>query len=67
MSAKMKIDLYYGGEFKFTFEKHPNAGTVNVYNEEGKEVSMFTNYEIGSDFDLFEKACREHLLEMFEE
>lgn len=67
MGAKMKYKLDLYGEEGFTFEKYPSAGTVNIYNDDGIEVDMFTNYEIGDDFNKFEIACEEWLGELKEE
>lgn len=66
MGARMsyKADFY---DEVITFEKYPSAGTVNIYNESGTEIDMFTNYEIGSDFDKFEEACEELIQEWKEE
>lgn len=63
MGAKMTITLDFFGEIQYRFQKNPSGGTVNILNEEGVEVDMFTNYDIGSDFDVFEEACRRWITE----
>lgn len=65
MSAKMTYEYNYFDEEIFTFKKYPGNGTVNIYNGSGVEVDMFTNYEIGSDFDKFEESCKEYIAENF--
>ena len=41
------------------YEKYPNGNTVNIYEGE-HEFDVFTQYDIGTDFEKFEKSCREH-------
>lgn len=53
-------------ESGFRFEKYPNSGTVNIYVD-GHEVDVFTHYEIGADFDLFEESCLEYVEEAMAE
>jgi hypothetical protein len=65
MGARMSVEISYGEE-TYRFEKYPTAGTVNIYNDNGHEIDMFTNYEIGSDFHAFEIACQEHVDEWSE-
>lgn len=65
MSARMSYEFDYYGEETFTFKKYPNAGTVNIYNGSGVEIDMFTNYDIGSDFDKFEESCKGYIAENF--
>ena len=62
-NAKMVFEHVESG---FRFEKYPNSGTVNIYFE-GTEVDVFTHYEIGSDFDLFEESCLEYVEEALNE
>lgn len=62
-NAKMAFEHEESG---YRFEKYPNSGTVNIYFE-GVEVDVFTHYEIGADFDLFEESCMEYVEEALNE
>lgn len=57
-NAKMVIEIE-----GIRYEKYPNGNTVNIYDGD-HEFDVFTDYGIGSDFNKFEKSCREHFEEM---
>lgn len=55
----MSITLEAFGEIEYRFEKGPGGNMVNIYDTEGYEVDVFTDYGIGEDFVKFEESCQE--------
>lgn len=55
-----EADTDYG---VFELRKYPEGNVVNIY-QDGREIDVFTSYEIKGDFDKFEKSCKESVDEI---
>lgn len=58
-----EADTDYG---VFMFRKYPEGNVVNIY-QDGREIDVFTSYEIKGDFDKFEASCQEYVVEAINE